>query len=99
MHGCAAGGKEVGYESCTQSSGLDGAMEGSFDFIVGSIARPAGPELRVLVSACGQAACDSSDDACMWAAQPLGKARSQCVLASSSCIPDCVLQCSLMDRG
>ena len=45
-----AGGKEKSYESCTQSCGSDGAMEGSFLFTVGSMQRPAGPDLRVLVS-------------------------------------------------
>ena len=40
-----AGGEEFKYESCTSQDEASGAMEGSFSFVPGSIAAPAGPPL------------------------------------------------------
>ena len=46
----AAGGEEIGYESCTEQTEELGLMGGSFTFVMGSIRRPTGPEFLVQVS-------------------------------------------------
>lgn len=47
----STGGEEYVYQSCTQSADDDGAMDGSFWFVPGSLDAPTGPGFAARVRA------------------------------------------------
>ena len=104
-HAVCAGGEQYVYQSCTQSATHDGAMDGSFWFVPGSLEAPTGPGFpaRVRAFVCFgfiwtmlievQANLWSSCDVLQSASQPCAVSCHQCLAQGlSTCFAACALQ-------